>query len=93
MVQVGYQVTDPNDSDAIYQIITQLDPTVTLVGLRLSLEPLEPSTYPIASDEPDYALLKDGLYYELPLVHSVLGSDFYLPHDESMQELFDSYDC
>ncbi len=77
MVQVGYKVTDPNDSNAIYQIITRLDPIVTLVGLRLSLEPLEPSTYPIAGDEPDYALPKEGLYYEPPLVHSALDSDFY----------------
>ncbi len=66
---------------------------MVLTNYILNLEQNDFCARAIASDEPDYALLKDGLYYELPLVHSVFGSDFYLPHDESMQELFDSYDC
>ena len=94
MVQVGYQVTDPNDSNALYQLIIQLDPIVTLVAVEPYKGPLIPIT-DVYDDNFDleYLLKQDEVFDELYL-ESLLSSDFYIPHDESMphgpyEEVFD----
>jgi hypothetical protein len=94
MVQVGYQVTDPNDSNALYQLIIQLDPIVTLVAVEPCKGPLIPIT-DVYDDNFDleYLLKQDEVFDELYL-ESLLSSDFYIPHDESMPhqpEVFDYY--